>query len=186
MTRSVPPIESEETRERLAREEVRLRRVGDDLTERLPGTYTTRLMRRPLPSGPLVLELYQVRHVLDLFVDGEKVAVWMHADDEASVFVQGPVADDAELSEIASCVEAVLTRLRVDGLQVGTRYRVSSDMQGLRAGSIVRFLGLDDVDNHYGRLEFEDELGGHLVVHGDFASERSEAARVHRYLMRVG
>lgn len=192
MKRALPPsregvgdAESEAARQRLAEEEERLLRVGDDLVQRLPGTWKTRLIRRSVPGRPLELELYQRRHVLDLFVDREQVAVRMHGDDEGSVWVQGAVADDAEVLTIASCVDVMLSRLSVDGLEVGGRYRVRTDTQGLRAGSVLRFVRFDDVDNHYGRLEFENERGALIVVEGDFANERSLVAQVHRYLVQV-
>ena len=46
-------------------------------------------------------------------------------------------------------------------------YLVLSDLGDLKKGEKVRFIGFDDVDNHYGIFVFVDAAGRVLEVSGD-------------------
>ena len=52
-------------------------------------------------------------------------------------------------------------------------YRVLADAGELKQGQIVKFIGFDDVDNHYGIFVFTDADGGALEVSGDFSGPSS-------------
>jgi hypothetical protein len=54
-------------------------------------------------------------------------------------------------------------------LRRGNDYVVSNDLGDLKKGKTVRFVGFDDVDNHYGVFVFTDSEGVVLEVSGDFS-----------------
>lgn len=49
-------------------------------------------------------------------------------------------------------------------------YTVLTDMDDLKKGEVVKFIGFDDVDNHYGICVFIDSSGTILEVTGDFCN----------------
>jgi hypothetical protein len=55
-------------------------------------------------------------------------------------------------------------------LRQGAEYFIAQDLCELKRGMSVRFLGFDDVDNHYGVFVFADSEGVLLEVRGDFSS----------------
>jgi hypothetical protein len=63
-------------------------------------------------------------------------------------------------------------------------YLVLNDVGGLKKGEVVRFVGYDDVDNHYGIFVFVDFAGLVLEVSGDF-SGRSSMANLKTALSKV-
>lgn len=90
---------------------------------------------------------------------------------------------DAQLGEIAAAIARRLRMLSIDDLRPGKRYRVLQDLQELEKGQIVRYRGLDDIDNHHGEYDFEAEDGRKLVVAGDCSTpSRGPLGEVHRYL----
>jgi hypothetical protein len=52
-------------------------------------------------------------------------------------------------------------------------YRVLADVGQLKQGQVVKFVGFDDVDNHYGVFVFTDADGNVLEVSGDFSGPSS-------------
>lgn len=54
-------------------------------------------------------------------------------------------------------------------IRPNAEYAVLADVGDLKNGSVVRFVGFDDVDNHYGRFVFIDINGNVLEVSGDCA-----------------
>ena len=76
-------------------------------------------------------------------------------------------------SDYNFCNSWVLATL---GLRPQAEFAVTADVGDLRAGSVVRFLGFDDVDNHHGIFVFSDDSGrGLLEVSDDFSSETHPA-----------
>lgn len=59
------------------------------------------------------------------------------------------------------------------GIQPNTEYLVLTDLDDLKKGERVRFIGFDDVDNHYGIFVFTDANGNILEVNGDFSGSNS-------------
>lgn len=53
------------------------------------------------------------------------------------------------------------------GIKPDEDYFVLHDVGGLHKGDVVRFVGFDDVDNHYGIFVFVDATGQVLEVSGD-------------------
>lgn len=101
------------------------------------------------------------------------------ADDPIVAFV---LADDA-VSRLVRLTRPVYTRLTLGGLVPGRRYRVLEAIQELQRGATVTFLRFDDIDNHYGRYEFETAGGQRVGVGGDYSTpENSPLAETHRYL----
>lgn len=56
------------------------------------------------------------------------------------------------------------------------RYRVLAELDDLREGQVVTFVGYADVDNHDGIFVFTDAQQGILEVRGDFCAAGSTAA----------
>lgn len=52
-------------------------------------------------------------------------------------------------------------------------YVVQFDLGGLKKGGLVRFVGYDDVGNHYGIFVFVDSTGRVLEVSGDCSGRNS-------------
>ena len=72
------------------------------------------------------------------------------------------------------------------GLRPEAECAVTADVGDLRAGSVVRFLGFDDVDNHHGIFVFSDDSGrGLLEVSGDFSSDAHSAFRALKASLRI-
>jgi len=100
-------------------------------------------------------------------------------DDPLVVF---ELAADA-VSRLVRLTRPVYTRLALHHLEPGKRYRVLETLQELQRGDIVVFRLFDDIDNHYGRYEFETPGGRRVAVGGDFSTpEHSPLAETHRYL----
>lgn len=59
------------------------------------------------------------------------------------------------------------------GLQWNEQYVVLKDIGQLKQGEQVKFIGYDDVDNHYGIFVFVDENDNILEVNGDFCGADS-------------
>lgn len=55
-------------------------------------------------------------------------------------------------------------------MESGAEYIVLQDLCDLRKGQVVKFIGFDDVDNHFGRFVFTNQDGAVLEVDGDFSS----------------
>ena len=74
-------------------------------------------------------------------------------------------------------------QLTIDRLIPGDRYRVIRTIDELREGMIVRYIGINDIDNHYGIAEFEGPDGQTLGVRGDYSTLRaSPLGGAYRYL----
>jgi len=56
------------------------------------------------------------------------------------------------------------------GVEPNEEYLVLNDFRQLKKGQLVRFVGFDDVDNHYGIFVFADADGNLLEAYGDFSS----------------
>jgi len=52
-------------------------------------------------------------------------------------------------------------------------FRVLANVGQLKQGQVVKFIGFDDVDNHYGIFVFTDADGNVLEVNGDFSGPSS-------------
>lgn len=61
-------------------------------------------------------------------------------------------------------------QLKELNLKQGNAYIVLSDLGDLKTGKIVKFIGFDDIDNHYGKFVFTDSKGQVIEVCGDFSS----------------
>jgi len=85
--------------------------------------------------------------------------------------------------QIAKAFIVELTTLTVDKIAVGHRYRVLETIQGLVKGALVTFVGLDDIDNHYGSFDFTDDTGDKVSVTGDFSSSGGPLREAYRYLV---
>ena len=76
--------------------------------------------------------------------------------------------------------------LTIERITVGQRYRVLQSIGELREGMVVRFIGFEDIDNHYGVYEFAGPDGSKLAVGGDYSTPRnSPLGQAHRYLKPV-
>ena len=53
------------------------------------------------------------------------------------------------------------------GLDPEETYLVLTDLRDLKKGALVKFVGFDDVDNHYGIFVFTDSQNRILEVSGD-------------------
>lgn len=51
------------------------------------------------------------------------------------------------------------------------KYLVLTDVDDLKKGEVVKFVGFDDVDNHFGIYVFTDAKGTILEVSGDFCGD---------------
>jgi hypothetical protein len=90
---------------------------------------------------------------------------------------------ELQLDAIVEAIERAARTLTIERLLPGHRYRVLADIGQLREGMVVRFVGFDDIDNHYGVYEFEQLDGCKVGVAGDYSSPRhSPLAQAHRYL----
>lgn len=100
---------------------------------------------------------------------------------------------DAPIVEAGDVLDAIVEALALrsrsltrEGLRRGARYRVLASIQGLTEGTIARYRGFDDVDNHYGRHLFEAEDGTEIAIVGDFSRrDHGPLADAHRYLVAV-
>ncbi len=93
---------------------------------------------------------------------------------------------DHVFSQIVSALAEARARLTVGDLRVRARYRVIDDWKGLPAGDEVTFVGLDDIDNHYGEYQFDTTDGQRIIVGGDCSHpETGPLSEVHLYLERV-
>lgn len=54
-------------------------------------------------------------------------------------------------------------------IKPNVEYLVLNDLGDLRKGELVKFIGFDDVDNHFGIFVFLNSEGGILEVSGDFS-----------------
>ncbi len=89
----------------------------------------------------------------------------------------------ALVDEIAGALVRELTTLTIDRITVGRRYRVLETLQQLTKGDVVTFVGYDDIDNHYGKYDFQTSEGRAVSVSGDFSTLRSSPlGEAHRYL----
>jgi hypothetical protein len=52
-------------------------------------------------------------------------------------------------------------------------YIVLKDLDNLKKGELVKFIGYDDVDNHFGIFVFTDSSGKILEIRGDFSGYSS-------------
>ncbi|MCC2960443.1 hypothetical protein LK540_08360 [Massilia sp. IC2-278] len=60
--------------------------------------------------------------------------------------------------------------VREVNLKTNEEYLVVNDLGDLKKGDLVKFVGFDDVENHYGVFVFVDANGTILEVSGDFSS----------------
>jgi hypothetical protein len=97
----------------------------------------------------------------------------------------GALTDDS-FDGIVDAIERAGNTLTIDKLVPGRRYRVREALQQLVPGTVVRFHGFDDIDNHYGKYEFVGDGGTKLAVEGDFSRpEHSPLGDAYRYLEPV-
>ncbi len=105
----------------------------------------------------------------------------------------GALGFDAELSAVDEVLPGIVAALQksfvtltVEDLERGQRYRVLESLQQLEAGTVVEYLGFNDVDNHYGEYEFRSDAGAELKVAGDCSRAESDPLReAYRHLERV-
>lgn len=64
-------------------------------------------------------------------------------------------------------------QLRELNLKPGEEYLVVTDLGHIKKDNLVKFIGFDDVDNHYGIFVFTDSDGNVLEVSGDFSGSSS-------------
>ncbi len=75
--------------------------------------------------------------------------------------------------------------LTINGLTPRARYRVLESVGPLVKGTVVTFVGLNDIDNHYGELDFELD-GKPISIGGDYSSpDHTMLGETHRYLAAV-
>jgi hypothetical protein len=161
-----------------------LKRVAEDLVQRLGETCTVTKSPVTTDRGPIAT-IWQGAPIVELTMDGDRIAVSLPWDESPSAWIEADVASAEELELVARAIEGGRRRLTARSLVPGERYEVVSDTHGLRAGAAVTFVKFDDIDNHFGRLEFLTDAGEKIFVEGDFSSVRSPPAQVHRYLKRV-
>ncbi len=97
---------------------------------------------------------------------------------------------DGDLAELAAVLPAVTAAIQlqcasltVGRLVVGQRYRVRETLPPLTAGALVTYGGLDDIDNHHGKLDFTAEDGRPLAIYCDSsAPDSSVLGDAGRYL----
>ncbi|MFP5393424.1 MAG: hypothetical protein ACLGI6_18055 [Gammaproteobacteria bacterium] len=75
-------------------------------------------------------------------------------------------------------------QLRELNMKAGDAYRVLTTIDDLAEGDVVRCVGFDDVDNHYGIFVFEDAAGKLREVRGDFSGDQS-LGRLRTALARI-
>ena len=108
--------------------------------------------------------------------------IWVHAGVMGERGWEG-LAGDAALEAIVAAVARASRTLTIDRLIPGQRYRVIRSIDQLHEGMIVRYIGINDVDNHYGIGEFEGPDGQTLGVHGDYSTRSaSPLGPAYRYL----
>jgi hypothetical protein len=167
----------------------RVRACADDLAARLGERMgiACRAEGRLYPTYERASEariLVDSRELVQVFVKGEDV-VWLHAGLPGHDGWEGS-GDQAELEAIVAAIEREAETLMIEGLIPGHRYRVIQDLGELRAGMIVRFVGIDDIDNHYGIGEFTGPDGERLGVPGDYSTRRSSPlGPAYRYLVEL-
>ena len=103
----------------------------------------------------------------------------------ADPIVAFALAEDA-VSRLVRLTQPVYTPrppLTIRRLVPGRRYRVLETIDELQRGATVVFRMFDDIDNHYGRYEFETTGGQRVGVGGDYCTpENSALGETHRYL----
>lgn len=84
---------------------------------------------------------------------------------------------DAMIDPLAVALEGMDEHFRVDRRNEGRRFRVRrtknprfAEFEKLGEGEVVTFLGLDDIDNHYGELVFVRADGSEIRFGGDYSS----------------
>lgn len=89
----------------------------------------------------------------------------------------------AAIDGIVRALQLSLVTLTVDTLVVGKRYEVILGLQGLVQGDVVEYRGLNDIDNHYGEYDFQNQDGKQVSVGGDCSSREGNPLRhVHLHL----
>jgi hypothetical protein len=112
---------------------------------------------------------------------GDAFAAWPAADAPIVVFVLG----DDPTSRLMRLAPPIYRRLARGGLVIGRRYRVLAALQGLEPGRVVRYDGLDDIDNHCGVYAFTDERGAKAFVSGDHSSDYGPLADPAKFLVEA-
>lgn len=93
--------------------------------------------------------------------------------------------DTMDEAKVVAALQLAAGTLTFDDLKPGTRYRVLESYEGLIKGTTVTFLGFNDIDNHYGELEFE-HAGKPIKLGGDYSNRyHRPLAETHRYLERM-
>lgn len=113
-------------------------------------------------------------------VDSERGAITIHAGLEGRDGWDGSAID---LEPIVVAITRMFATLTLEQLVAGKRYRVRETIGQLERGTIVKFVGFDDIDNHWGCYDFVTMDGKPVGVSGDYSSLRgSPLAETHRYL----
>ena len=159
-------------------------RVG--LGDALGSACELRRWTRPTHESPgHVLVQAGARELVSVFAQADRVRV--HAGLPGRDGWEAEVELDAiPWPAMLAALSVERASLTIDEIRVGHHYRVVASIQGLREGMVVRFVGFDDIDNHYGRYEFITRAGEAVAVSGDFSTLRnSPLGEAHRFLERI-
>ncbi|PTU73464.1 hypothetical protein DBO85_14145 [Pseudomonas mangrovi] len=85
------------------------------------------------------------------------------------VLLSALLASEGAVKTITDYVFSNSWQLNELNMRPGDEYSVLADLCDLRQGEVVRFIGFDDVDNHYGIFVFIRADGAVLEVSGDFS-----------------
>lgn len=167
----------------------RVRAIATALAERLAGDVgacTVAMSGRPTHGSAMTATVNaDGRELVQLRADGDDVRA--HAGVVGGDGWSGVIGDlDTQLPAILDAIRRARTMLTLEQLVPGERYRVRQPIGQLVAGTIVTFVGFEDIDNHHGRYQFRDGSGAIVVVDGDFSTPRhSPLGETHRYLERA-
>jgi hypothetical protein len=153
------------------------------LSARVAGPCRAQTWSSPTYWTPIDMQLFDANHKQlgqVRAVDGEIVIEIGLPDDD------GWRGTEPDLDAMVAAIELEQRSLTIESLIIGARYRVITDIGELRKGMIVRFVDLNELDNHYGVCVFEDETGQTRVVPGDYSDKRrSPLGPAYRYLEPV-
>jgi len=75
------------------------------------------------------------------------------------------------VKKISDYIFSTYSGRRMLGVEENQEYLVLVDLGDLKKGELVKFIGFDDVDNHYGICVFTDANGKVLEVTGDYCGD---------------
>lgn len=132
-----------------------------------------------------VAQVVFLRGALELRPEGDRVRVSLVGDGQIVGSVGGAELDAADRAVIFEAQERAQARLSFESMVLGQPLRVIRELGTLKVGMRVRWVGYDDVDNHFGRQRFEADDRRH-VIEGDFSSAANPCTWAFLYLEKVG